>query len=123
MTKTKTAVWTRRHRFLIWGLIFSLLLALVLASWAPPVQAAQDPKKDKGEEIREADPQPGDIKIMDGIEYIYARNRRFQLTPHEPEYLWLRKDQYSPGIFESVVEGNRKSARNSNAVWQSWKPS
>jgi hypothetical protein len=45
---------------------------------------------------------------MDGTEYIYARNRRFQLTPYEPEYLWLPKDQYSPGIFESVMAGDKK---------------
>lgn len=109
MTKTKTAVWLYRHKFLIWGLLFSLLLALLLASCgASPAQASEPPKKDKGEEIRDADPRPGDIKTADGVEYIYARNRRFQLTPYEPEYLWIRKDHYAPGIFESIAEGNTK---------------
>lgn len=63
---------------------------------------------DKGEKVEEADVKPGDVKVVDGVEYIYTRNRRFQLTPHEPEYVWLRKDQYSPGIFESLTEGGKK---------------
>jgi hypothetical protein len=66
-------------------------------------------KTDKGERVEEAaEPKPGDVKVVDGVEYIYTRNRRFQLTPHEPEYVWLRKDQYSPGIFESLTEGGKK---------------
>ena len=48
-------------------------------------------------------PKPGDVRLVDGVEYIYASNRRFQLTPYEPEYQWVRKDDYSPGIYESVT--------------------
>jgi hypothetical protein len=65
-------------------------------------------KTDKGEKVEEVAVRPGDVKVVDGVEYIYTRNRRFQLTPHEPEYVWLRKDQYSPGIFESLTEGGKK---------------
>jgi hypothetical protein len=53
------------------------------------------------EEVKE--PKPGDIKVIDGIEYIYARNRKYLLVPNEPENVWTRKDQYSPGIIESMV--------------------
>ena len=48
-------------------------------------------------------PKPGDTKIMDGIEYIYASNRRYLYTPSEPEYVWIRKDQYSPRIGENLL--------------------
>ena len=51
---------------------------------------------------------PGDIKVIDGIEYIYARNKRYMLTPDEPEYVWVRKDQYSPGLGEALLGGSKK---------------
>ena len=44
----------------------------------------------------------GDIKVIDGIEYIYTRNRKYMLTPYEPPYVWVRKDQYKPGIGEAL---------------------
>jgi len=53
------------------------------------------------EEARE--PKPGDIKVLDGVEYIYARNRKYGYNNTEPEYMWIRKDQYSPGIIESMI--------------------
>lgn len=58
----------------------------------------------KATNIEEAkEPTPGDIKVIDGIEYIYARNRRYLLDSSEPENKWIRKDQYSPGIIESMI--------------------
>jgi hypothetical protein len=55
------------------------------------------------EEIKE--PQMGDIKVIDGIEYIYTRNRKYMLTPYEPPYVWVRKDQYTPGMGEALSFG------------------
>lgn len=59
----------------------------------------------KATNIEEAkEPTPGDIRVIDGIEYIYARNRKWMLSPTtEPENTWIRKDQYSPGIIESMI--------------------
>ena len=56
------------------------------------------------------DPKPGDIKVIDGVEYIYARNKKYMLTPYEPENVWIRKDQYSPGLVDSTAatSGNKK---------------
>lgn len=74
-----------------------------------PTKAAQ-----KSERIEEAEPKPGDINVIDGVEYIYARNRRYMLTPYEPEYVWIRKDEYSPGMFESLAKtlsGNEKEQK------------
>jgi len=48
-------------------------------------------------------PKPGDIKVLDGVEYIYARNKRWMFTPYEPEYMWIRKDQYSPAFGENLL--------------------
>ena len=60
---------------------------------------------DKGERLDLLDAKPGDIKVLDGIEYIYTRNKKYMLTPYEPEYVWVRKDQYVPGIGEMVSTG------------------
>jgi hypothetical protein len=68
-------------------------------------KTAQAPTKtEKGDKIQDEKPKPGDIKMVDGVEYIYAKNRRFMLASYEPEYIWVRKDQYSPGLFESLAD-------------------
>jgi len=79
----------------------------------PPAQAQKKDEKrvDRGEKIEESEAKPGDIKLIDGIEYIYTRNRRYQLTPYEPEYVWVRKDQYSPGLGESLMSGSFASKK------------
>jgi signal peptidase I len=61
-------------------------------------------KTAKAESIKpsKGEPKPGDINVIDGVEYIYAKNRRYMSTPYEPEYIWVRKDQYSPGLFDSL---------------------
>ncbi len=61
---------------------------------------AKKPGRGDAEEVKE--PQMGDIKVIDGVEYIYTRNRKYMLTPYEPPYVWVRKDQYSPGIGEAL---------------------
>ncbi len=53
---------------------------------------AKKSSRGDAEEVKE--PQMGDIKVIDGIEYIYTRNRKYMLTPYEPPYVWVRKDQY-----------------------------
>jgi hypothetical protein len=52
----------------------------------------------------ERNPRPGDLKTVDGAEYIYGSNRRFPTVPGEPEYVWVRRDQYSPRLFDSLGE-------------------
>ena len=50
------------------------------------------------------EPQLGAIKMINGIEYVYSKNRRWQCIPGEPEYVWVRKDLYSPRLFDSLKE-------------------
>jgi hypothetical protein len=62
------------------------------------------PVQRKVTDIEEAkEPKPGDIKVVDGVEYIYARNLKWFQTASEPENVWIRKDQYSPGIIQSML--------------------
>jgi len=62
--------------------------------------AQKKPARGEPEELKE--PEMGDIKVIDGVEYIYVRNRKYMLTPYEAPYIWIRKDQYSPGIGEAL---------------------
>lgn len=62
--------------------------------------AAKRSARADAEEVKE--PQLGDIKVIDGIEYIYNRNRKYMLTLYDTIYVWIRKDQYSPGIGEAM---------------------
>jgi hypothetical protein len=63
-------------------------------------------KSAKGERVDSgAEPKPGDIRLVEGVEYIYARNRRYNAVSSEPEYIWYRKDQYSPSLFDTLKTG------------------
>jgi hypothetical protein len=53
-----------------------------------------------------AEPQPGTIKMVHGVAYIYAKNRRWMPVASEPEYVWMRKDMYSPGLLYSIKESS-----------------
>jgi hypothetical protein len=55
-----------------------------------------------GDEAAAVKPQLGAIKLMNGVEYIYARNVRWTPASQEPEYVWVRKDLYSPGLIASL---------------------
>jgi hypothetical protein len=80
-------------------LILSLMVLLVSCSLPftkkkADTKAGREAKGEKAQKTEEAEPKPGDIKVIDGIEYIYAGNRKYMLAPYEPEYVWIRKDQY-----------------------------
>ncbi len=70
------------------------------ASKTDSATTQKKPARGDAEEMKE--PQMGDIKVIDGVEYIYTRNRKYMLTPYEPPYVWIRKDQYTPGIGEAL---------------------
>ena len=67
--------------------------------------SATQKKPTRGEPEETREPEMGDIKVIDGVEYIYTRNRKYMLTPYEPPYVWVRKDQYTPGIGEALSFG------------------
>lgn len=70
-----------------------------------------DRKAEKIEKIEEKDPKPGDIKVIDGVQYIYTSNRKFMLNPYEPEYVWVRKDQFTPRMGEALLSGGATSKK------------
>jgi len=78
--------------------------------------ATKTADKQKGEKVEEAAPKPGDIKVIDGVEYIYARNKKYMLTPYEPENVWIRKDLYSPGVFDSLFAGRSTDPKEQKEI-------
>jgi hypothetical protein len=70
-----------------------------------------DKKAEKIEKIEEKDPKPGDIKVIDGVQYIYTSNRKFMLNTYEPEYVWVRKDQFTPRMGEALLSGGTESKK------------
>lgn len=85
-------------------LVFLLTLSFISCSHMPLAKKTEAPKekKEKKVETVEQEPKPGDVKVVDGVEYIYVRNRRFGLSPQEPEYVWVRKDEYRPGLADAI---------------------
>lgn len=73
--------------------------------------AKTDKKAERAEKIEEKDPKPGDIKVIDGVEYIYTSNRKYMLNPYEPEYVWTRKDQFTPRLGEALLSGGTASKK------------
>ncbi len=91
---------------------FLAVMAFLCAACSIPLEdksTTDAVKPVKGEVVQETDVKPGDIKVVDGVEYIYARNMKFQFTPYEPEYMWVRKDRYEPGAWESMMLERRRA--------------
>ncbi len=84
-----------------------LLAGLFLVSCSHPsminknATAESKSRPETAQRHGEAEPRPGDTRVIDGVEYIYGKNVRYMVDPGEPEYLWVRRDQYSPDTFEA----------------------
>ena len=84
-----------------------ILASLFIVSCSHPpltnknVTAESQNKPETAQKARVAEPRPGDTRIIDGIEYVYGKNVRYMASPGEPEYVWVRKDQYSPDALGS----------------------
>ncbi|MGD0233883.1 MAG: hypothetical protein ABSC55_05020 [Syntrophorhabdales bacterium] len=49
------------------------------------------------------EPQKGDVRVIDGVEYVYGKNPKYMNSQIEPLYVWLRKDQYSPDTLDDFT--------------------
>ncbi len=49
------------------------------------------------------EPQKGDVKVIDGVEYVYGKNPKYMQTLQEPLYVWLRRDQYGPDTLDDFA--------------------
>ncbi|HVN25100.1 MAG TPA: hypothetical protein VMT71_14095 [Syntrophorhabdales bacterium] len=70
-------------------------------SQSQPSKAASTQKAAPAQARQDTGPRPGDTRMVDGVEYVYGKNVKYMVNPGEPEYTWVRKDQYFPDANES----------------------
>lgn len=70
-----------------------------------------EPNTAKTASVEAPAPEPGDIKVIDNVEFIYASNRRYMSTPYEPFYVWIRKDEYTPRMGENLLSRNSEDEK------------
>jgi hypothetical protein len=78
--------------FVLLGTMF-LVSCTSLHNWAfgGPEDDAKAAAKEKSAQqgLKE-----GDRKTAGGVEYIYTRNNKYMTNPYEPEFTWVKKDEY-----------------------------
>ena len=96
--------------------IFPVLLLCITFSCALTTsnQNGADTGKADTEAVKK--PSPGDVKIVDGVEFIYGKNVRWPTLPSEPEYVWIRKDQYASRPFDSLGEAFSEQAKDKKEI-------
>ncbi len=90
------------------ALLLVVLCALFLAScttlhdWAfgGPGGDAKQAAKEKNA----VGPSEGDRKVVSGVEYVYTRNNRYMSDPYQPEFIWLKKDDYLQSRDQAIKE-------------------
>jgi hypothetical protein len=111
--------WWRETTKRVWSYVAALLLVFFFTSCSSvPVsqekqrQISKSTMKEKeAEKIKQPTPEPGDIKVIDDVEYIYASNRKYMSTPYEPLYVWIRKDEHTPRIGENLLTRNAEEEK------------
>jgi hypothetical protein len=94
----------RKHIGPILPLAVLLLSINLSCAVAPQQEGSQSTGKVRPDVASVAQPKPGDLKTVDGVEYIYGKNVRWPTMPYEPEYVWVRRDQYASRLFDSLTE-------------------
>ena len=87
-----------------WARLVVLVIFLTLSILPSCASTQNQESRAAVEKARaEAAPQPkeGDVRTVEGVEYIYGKNVRWMSMPGEPEYVWVRKDQYVPRLLDS----------------------
>jgi hypothetical protein len=94
-----TPVMRPKKRLLFIGASLLLLVSpLISCSSTPP--SKKPTETEMRQKLRQAGPVPGDVRLVNGIEYVYAHNNKYGISPDEPEYIWINKQYYTPGANE-----------------------
>jgi hypothetical protein len=115
-----TLSWWYKITNSLWKYAATLLLAAFVTSCSSVpfseknqfAASGTEPNTEKAARIEETVPEPGDIKVIDGVEYIYAQNRRYMFTPYEPLYVWIKKDEYTPRMGENLLTRNAEETEH-----------
>jgi len=89
----------------IFNLIVILVsLFLVCCSHSPAAKNTTDDSRKYLEDAgkaRKYGPLEGDVRVIDGLEYVCGKNAKYMLTPFEPLYVWVRRYLYTPSVIDT----------------------
>ncbi len=51
---------------------------------------------------RKTGPLEGDVRVMNGLEYVWGRNVKYMNNPVEPPNIWVRRDLYTPSLIDTI---------------------
>lgn len=116
----KQSIWRcmGANRLWQWGAVALLVIFVASCNSMPNVQdkspniSKTTVNEKEVKNLRQPEPQPGDIKVIDDVEFIYASNRRYMSTPYEPLYIWIKKEEYSPRMGENLLTRNSEEEKH-----------
>jgi hypothetical protein len=96
---------TALRPFIMNLVVIFMSLLLVSCSWFGTKKDATDTTQkflEDAKKARQSGPLEGDVCVIDGVEYVYGRNVKYMNTPVEPVYVWVRRDQYTPSLIDTL---------------------
>ena len=101
-TRTTPVVPSLLNEGLLNLIVIFVVLFLVSCSHSPATKknAFDESQKylEDAKKARESGPLEGDVRVIDGVEYVYGRNVKYMSTPGEPLYVWVRRDLFTPSM-------------------------
>ncbi len=85
-------------------IVCTLVLFSCSSTPAPKLTAAQQAQKDleDAKKARETGPLDGDVRVIDGVEWVWGRNVKYMNTPNTPLYVWLPREFYTPSLTDEI---------------------
>lgn len=85
-------------------LVTLLLSIALLACGSPFKKPAETPEQALAEavEARKGGPLEGDVRVIDGVEWVYGRNVKYMSSPAEPLYVWVPRELYTPSMTDTI---------------------
>jgi len=78
-------------------LTFSLLCCSTAKKSESPEQLMLD-----ATDARKTGPLPGDVRVINGVEWVYGRNVKYMDSAAQPLYVWLPREYYTPSTSDTM---------------------
>jgi hypothetical protein len=106
MTATLTTIGSSsaRQGMLTLSIVFFCLLLISCGSTAKKEQnTMSESERDllDAQKARKTGPMEGDVRVVDGVEYVYGKNPRYMTNPGEPVSVWAPRYLYTPSFVDT----------------------
>ena len=92
----------RHGRCLLIILLFSVALLACSSPFKKPPENREQALAEAAETRKKDGPQPGDIRVINGMEWVYGRNVKYMNTMYEPLHVWLPREVYTPSTSDTM---------------------